>query len=83
MVEGIITNLTGEILTSPIIAEQVGFITKIVGAVGIAILIYVAWVVINGIYRISDRRRWKRIERKLDLLLKKFKIEYRKEKNKK
>tara|TARA_Y100000310_G_C20694459_1_gene824511 strand:- start:1516 stop:1821 length:306 start_codon:yes stop_codon:yes gene_type:complete len=53
---------------SSILMEKAGFLISIFKAVGIVVLIYVIYLIIRGAMRWKDRRRWKRIERKIDVV---------------
>ena len=51
-----------------IITEKFGFLITILKAIGIAFLIYLAYLIFKGILSWKDRLRLKRVEEKIDLI---------------
>ncbi len=91
MLEQTLLNNTGEILTqiSPDLASRIGGLITIIQAVGIAFIIYVAYLVIKTVYNWKNRNSVKNIEQKIiemdekiDRLLKENYIKKGRNKNK-
>ena len=54
----------------PLVSGDITPLVNIFKAAGIIIIIYILFLIIQSILKLKDRRRLKRIEEKLDILLK-------------
>ena len=82
MVNEVILNNVSEILNtsqifeqvSPAIMEKFAPLITILKAVGIVFVVYLVYMLVNGILRLRDRSRLKRIEKKVDVILSKLNV---------
>ncbi len=66
-----------------VIRENFSGLIIFIQAVGIVFIVYVIYLIVNGVLRWKDRRRLKRIESKIDRLERKVDTLIRKKKKKK
>jgi hypothetical protein len=77
VVEEMVVNtseVVGEVIDNivPALLEQAGWLITVLEAIGIVMIIYIIYLVYRGIVGIKDRRRLKKIERKINEIDKKL-----------
>jgi uncharacterized membrane protein len=58
----------------PILLDKIAPLFGVLKAIGIAVIVYIVFLIVKSILAMRDHRRLKRVEEKLDLLLDKLHI---------
>ncbi|MBT3398323.1 hypothetical protein HOA55_01755 [archaeon] len=68
------SDVVGEVVTKivPALLEQAGWLVTVLEAIGIVMIIYIIYLIYRGIMGIRDRRRLRKIEKKINEIDKKL-----------